>query len=513
MLSALPTDVAAGMAGIGGLPFGMNQAAQNVEGVRANWPTYQPRDPSSLESFGATMDKAHPLEAWKNATGGRLADAGYPGLGTAVSMAPEAAMAVLGARNLPKWAQRGPTMAKMVENAQLPRNLHPQTGAIVWHGSPHKFEKFSAMDNIGKGEGAQAYGHGGYLADTEAVAKNYKQAEGTYKRVNGGMTNKEEFIADHLSQGRPEMSILDLYAQKYGGSFDDAMKDLVNVKQLYGQGHLYKMDIPDEAVAKMLDWDKPLSEQAPGVVDALRKIDSPMVREMLQSFEIGSTHGSAVPWALKGEHGAGRAASDVLHQAGIPGIRYLDGNSRGTGGTSNYVTFDDEMVRILERNGIPTGQKPWQPGEWGKPSPAAPMYRGIEGEYDPGFRQSVEWWAENKDLAAGYGSNVIQKPIQPINPVDLGFRDYRTEVRGSDVAERVQRAITDRFQSGHIDREAALGLFADAAKLRSVDGFKQAHQWINSPEVADILQKAGFDSISHVEKGSQTYGLLRPTSN
>ena len=46
------------------------------------------------------------------------------------------------------------------------------------------------------------------------------------------------------------------------------------------------------------------------------------------------------------------------------GIRYLDGASRGTGGTSNYVTFSDDLVRILERNGIPTGQQPWKPGEW-----------------------------------------------------------------------------------------------------------------------------------------------------
>jgi hypothetical protein len=45
-----------------------------------------------------------------------------------------------------------------------------------------------------------------------------------------------------------------------------------------------------------------------------------------------------------------------LRKAGIPGIRYLDGGSRGAGaGTSNYVVFPGEegLLKILERNGAP----------------------------------------------------------------------------------------------------------------------------------------------------------------
>ena len=57
--------------------------------------------------------------------------------------------------------------------------------------------------------------------------------------------------------------------------------------------------------------------------------------------------------------------SQDLHALGIPGIRYLDGGSRTAGeGTSNFVLFDDQLPRILERNGIPTGLNPWAPGEW-----------------------------------------------------------------------------------------------------------------------------------------------------
>ena len=56
---------------------------------------------------------------------------------------------------------------------------------------------------------------------------------------------------------------------------------------------------------------------------------------------------------------------DAFNDSGIPGIRYLDGGSRSAGqGSSNFVAFDPEMIRILERNGQATGLEPWKPGEY-----------------------------------------------------------------------------------------------------------------------------------------------------
>jgi hypothetical protein len=44
-----------------------------------------------------------------------------------------------------------------------------------------------------------------------------------------------------------------------------------------------------------------------------------------------------------GVQDANPLAADLFRQAGIPGIRYLDGGSRGTGqGTSNFVVFPGE---------------------------------------------------------------------------------------------------------------------------------------------------------------------------
>jgi len=233
----------------------------------------------------------------------------------------------------------------------------------VYHGTPHTLPpternplgEFDAS-KIGTGEGAQMYGYGIYTAEAPAVATKYKLAEATYKRMQGGLTNKQEFVSDMLSQGRPEMSILDLYAQKYGGSFDDAMKDLIDVKEIYKKsGNLYKVDLPDEKIATMLDWDKPLSEQSQYVQDAMTKIGMPLNKTGKEAYEgigyemgrqKGSTRSTVVPFNPA-------EASNFLQQQGIAGIKYLDEGSRSAGqGTRNFVVFPNEekSMTILERN-------------------------------------------------------------------------------------------------------------------------------------------------------------------
>ena len=42
---------------------------------------------------------------------------------------------------------------RAIENAMAPTTLNKQAGAIVWHGSPNKFDKFDAARS-GTGEGA-----------------------------------------------------------------------------------------------------------------------------------------------------------------------------------------------------------------------------------------------------------------------------------------------------------------------------------------------------------------------
>ena len=80
--------------------------------------------------------------------------------------------------------------SQMLDNAMAPTTLNKQAGAIVWHGSPHKFDKFDAS-KIGTGEGAQAYGHGLYLAESPDVAKSYSGKLASELAYNGVQMNRD----------------------------------------------------------------------------------------------------------------------------------------------------------------------------------------------------------------------------------------------------------------------------------------------------------------------------------
>ncbi len=216
-------------------------------------------------------------------------------------------------------------------------------GATVWHGSPHKFDKFDSS-KIGTGEGAQAYGHGLYLAESDKVAGEYANMFAKSPASPAQLLK----LRDAAPKGGAEWS-----------HYDDLVKN--------GQGSLYKVDLPDDAIAKMLDWDKPLSQQPKAVQTAYKKyLKSPQASEHAKSwtrYSDGMRLDQAEP-LLKNPGGENlyknafqsrEAANQWALENGIPGIRYLDGGSRGAGaGTSNYVVFpgNENLLRILERNGM-----------------------------------------------------------------------------------------------------------------------------------------------------------------
>ena len=66
------------------------------------------------------------------------------------------------------------------------------TGVTAWHGSPHLFDKFKS-EAIGTGEGAQAYGHGLYLAENPKVAQGYQKtlAKDGFLKSDGTVFNPD----------------------------------------------------------------------------------------------------------------------------------------------------------------------------------------------------------------------------------------------------------------------------------------------------------------------------------
>lgn len=319
----------------------------------------------------------------------------------------------LGSVLVPLTAAKAPQIARGLlqgeANLAAPRKMNPQTGAIVWHGSPHKFDKFDSS-KIGTGEGAQAYGHGLYLAESPKVADEYASklskpivdfsgkipsdpveiaiqqklqslAETTQTGARFDQISKvfNSYLNPTLTRWDPKHPKANAY-NKMAPIEGEELERVIAVRDaakrlgrpdLGDSGSLYKVDLPDEHIAKMLDWDKPLSQQHPEVQKMLEPLGYSSKAQVSQYEDdlLAALSGDASvplkqirdPMGSDIARGGGVFDSKAqiekakrLRELGIPGIRYLDGGSRGAGsGTSNYVVFpgNEGLLKILERNG------------------------------------------------------------------------------------------------------------------------------------------------------------------
>ena len=245
--------------------------------------------------------------------------------------------------------QQQQTISEAFDNAL---NFGPaMLGKIVYHGSPHKFPptaknplgEFDPM-KIGTGEGAQAYGHGLYFAEAPEVAKSY-QPKAAWQVINKQNDSPQQFLAMVLDSAQKPVGKKAFATSKEA---EDYAQDLA---YKYSNGSFYKVDLPDEQIAKMLDWDKPLSEQSKEVRGVLQS----MMTKARKSFPQIDANGDPIAGQihhLYAQHRGGNAqvVADELKAAGIPGIRYLDQGSRvGGQGTSNFVVFDPAHMNIIGR--------------------------------------------------------------------------------------------------------------------------------------------------------------------
>jgi len=264
-------------------------------------------------------------------------------------------------------------------------------GIIAFHGSAADFDGFK-LEKIGTGEGAQAYGYGLYFSDKEAIAEWYRNTLSSMgvdpqPLKDAGMTVTEEMMA--ASYIRTSNSAEDAardWANWHGKPFNDDLIDTFKAAQV-SDGKMYKVGLevrPDD----LLDNDKALSEQ-PAIVQERLKPLLEMVyqqRRSTASNRVGKFPDTKEEWTsqissgedfydllsvsladnieLRDKYGftsdavleqtdTDMIASKMLFEAGIPGIKYLDNTSRdGAGTSSNYVIFDDSMIKILEKYGI-----------------------------------------------------------------------------------------------------------------------------------------------------------------
>jgi hypothetical protein len=285
-------------------------------------------------------------------------------------------------RSMPDHIDALPEVMRASDEIAAGRMPEVEPLTFVYHGSPHEFDAFD-MSKIGTGEGAQSYGHGLYFADSPGVAKSYQVDLSNQIAVGGktilkankktGTTGDPEIdnylIAHH---GDLEAAIKQAHDDRAyvasgpnGGAVAEMDGVIKALEELRGRveastgGALYKVAIPTKHIDKMLDWDKPVPAELRTRL-ATAMIDDPRIADGLGSVRDGRDVYEAIGTAMKNRGGAGTQADVTawLREQGIPGIRYLDGQSRAAGdGSSNYVLFDDKIPSIVERNGQPIARE------------------------------------------------------------------------------------------------------------------------------------------------------------
>jgi hypothetical protein len=299
---------------------------------------------------------------------------------------------------------------RMTEDMLQKQGMMPSI--VAYHGTPHNIEGAFDISKVGTGEGAQAYGHGMYYAENPSVATEYQ------KRLSGKTTFGERpsdsayvHAVESFREANYPLEQIPAEMKKAYKSITD--KDIQLAIQASEKGNLYKVDIPDEYVPKMLDWDKPLLKQSKEVQEALAKLGIKTDKDKLKQFDDslldallndGNKPLPKQPINPSGEdiyktfvQGNPQLTSQKLNEVGIKGIRYTDEGSRNwrilppdesvsgkwtvgkwPGGgketkyfdnekdakeylkqnyTSNFVVFDPKEVKILEKNSKPVSRK------------------------------------------------------------------------------------------------------------------------------------------------------------
>jgi hypothetical protein len=227
--------------------------------------------------------------------------------------------------------------------AQFLRNLSPEQmgllGITAFHGSPHRFSKFDAS-KIGTGEGFQAYGHGLYFAENPNVANEYRRTSRNMNPSYDGIELNDtvrKTAAEILLRAKGDKTAAIKEAERY--AYDNLLIPEINKMDpsKVSYGAFYTVDIPDEMVGRMLDWDKPLSQQSKTIQDIGKSLG-------LDMDDLGGDLVNAIN--AKRPEGA-----EKLRQAGIPGIRYYDAQSRDgkKSTTQNIVVFpgEEEAIKML----------------------------------------------------------------------------------------------------------------------------------------------------------------------
>lgn len=247
-----------------------------------------------------------------------------------------------------------PKAGQMAENYMVNQGFMPSL--IAYHGTPHTIKGKFDINKVGTGEGAQAYGHGMYFAENPAVAKEYQKSLSGRTDLNQQPSDTAfiHAVESFRQAGTPLDKIPTEMKKAYKSATD---KDIQLAIQATEKGNLYKVDIPDEYIPNMLDYDKPLNQQTNIINNILSKnsgFTGQTKREIQELVKQGAKGEDLIKLFGKDQ----KELSEELSNLGIKGIRYKDAMSRvADEGTSNFVVFEPSNVKILEQNSKPMTRK------------------------------------------------------------------------------------------------------------------------------------------------------------
>ena len=326
-----------------------------------------------------------------------------------------------------------PTQIKSVYNQGTFDATNPDIRLqIAHHGTPHIWAPEPGfpngrprLDKIGTGEGGAAYGHGIYFGEKSELASGYMGSANDdvfkpaldfviSKKSEYGMAKSDinsyirSLIGKFTKQDTLTIIKSDFDIESVKNGFEDLIKTVKEeaikepeyaktvklLEDFYGSmpnPSLYKLDIPDSVIPKLLDWDKPLSEQTEYVKKALEKagfsIKDPIVEQRHGRWAIRDSDGvlqgpyfiekaeaedrlgafektgeklysDIVDKHMKSGMGRGSAmeaaSMDLRDLAGIPGNVH-GGVSKGATGLK-YVIWDQavlDKIALLARNQEP----------------------------------------------------------------------------------------------------------------------------------------------------------------
>lgn len=425
----------------------------------------------------------------------------------------------------------------------LPRIRRGRGSAIrVFHGSPHEFENFS-MGNIGTGEGAQAYGHGLYFAESPEIARSYRDQLSQSGGSIGGRPIMDDYnsIIERADRLPPAAAQIEYDKAAFLENLeltDDIAESISRIEnpevakwarsevapQFKPAGYSYEANL-NVTVDDLLDYDELLSDQPDAILNKLRDTDWFEFAEESLDLDLADnpTGGDLLKW-LSQDYNP-EEVSQILSGIGIKGTKYFDANSRNRGNnqerTSNYVIFDDSLVDTKRVNDKLTpswmdqGARMERAQDQGFLSEI--YYHGTNedfGSFDPnkadGSRRGSIFLTDNPAVASTYATvankkNVMPLRIRPERPVQIYANGANwNKLTGDTIVELPSRIAPPSESERLLSQLKGQGIppnrQVEASRTTLKELFPESFgglegNYMNTNDLSNFAQYEGADSI------------------